>query len=116
MIVVVVVVVQKNVLLKYVPFRVVPSVIGAETTTGEGGVGTQQFTLRDVPQGYVTRNEGYIPKCWVDDTILPEPPLIRNVLYNRVVLLVVNETWHCLQYMKCEWQYNGHVSKSNVKM
>jgi hypothetical protein len=40
---------EENVLLKYVPFRVVPSVLGAETTTGEGGVGTQQFTLRDVP-------------------------------------------------------------------
>lgn len=105
---------EENVLLKYVPFRVIPSVIGAETTTEEeGGVGTQQFTLRDVPQGYVTRNEGYIPQCWVDDTILPEPPLIRNVYNNdgaaveerNLSLFTMHEMqmairWSCLQIQR----------------
>ena len=73
---------EEGVLLKYVPFRIAPSVVGAETTATTSPssrdndlVGTQTFTLRDVPEGYVTRNEGYEPACWVDDTILPEPHL-----------------------------------------
>lgn len=73
---------EEPVLLKYVPFRVVPSVKGAETTYHEGGrglpVGTQRFALKDVPEGEgVVGDDGkWKPACVVEDLILPEPPLV----------------------------------------
>lgn len=98
---------EEDVLLKYVPFRITPTVIGADTTSGEGvvdsrlpRVGTQIFTLRDVPEGYVTRNEGYKPTCWVDDTILPEPPLIDT--YNNGQRNLTLFTSHEMQ-MAIQW-------------
>ncbi|KAL7497748.1 hypothetical protein ACHAWT_007261 [Skeletonema menzelii] len=108
---------EEGVLMKYVPFRIAPSVVGAETvgatsSSWESGskhhsVGTQTFTLRDVPEGYVTRNEGYEPACWVDDTILPEPPLIDT--YNNgernLTLFAMHEMqlaiqWSCFQLQR----------------
>jgi len=100
---------EESVLLKYVPFRIAPTVIGAETTSRESKnpVGTQMFTLRDVPEGYVTRNEGFEPACLVDDTILPEPPLINT--YNNgernLSLFTVHEMemavkWSCFQIQR----------------
>lgn len=112
---------EENVLLKYVPFRIVPTVIGAKTTTSweedvvvgssssfsSNPVGTQMFTLRDAPEGYVTRNEGYEPFCWVDDTILPEPPLIDTYNGDRMnlSLFTIREMkmaihWSCLQIQR----------------
>eukprot|EP00574_Skeletonema_japonicum_P010440 CAMPEP_0201731412 /NCGR_PEP_ID=MMETSP0593-20130828/25622_1 /ASSEMBLY_ACC=CAM_ASM_000672 /TAXON_ID=267983 /ORGANISM="Skeletonema japonicum, Strain CCMP2506" /LENGTH=553 /DNA_ID=CAMNT_0048224179 /DNA_START=60 /DNA_END=1721 /DNA_ORIENTATION=+ len=108
---------EEGVLLKYVPFRITPTVLGAKTTTtGEGGVdnynglprvGSQLFTLRDVPEGYVTRNEGYEPACWVDDTILPEPPLIDiykngernlNLFTSHEIQMAIQ--WSCFQIQR----------------
>ena len=109
---------EEGVLLKYVPFRIVPSVVGAETieraTSSSSSsressslVGTQTFTLRDVPEGYVTRNEGYEPVCWVDDLLLPEAPLLDT--YNNgernLTLFTMHEMqlaiqWSCLQLQR----------------
>lgn len=104
---------EEGVLLKYVPFRITPTVIGAETTvegvnnTNYPRVGTQMFTLRDVPEGYVTRNEGYKPACWVDDTILPEPPLIdtynngeRNLSLFTSYEMQMAIQWSCFQLQR----------------
>jgi len=106
---------EEDVLLKYVPFRITPTVLGADTTGREGAtttnyprVGTQMFTLRDVPEGYVTRNEGYKPACWVDDMILPEPPLIDTYNNNgerNLSLFTTHEMqmaiqWSCFQLQR----------------
>ena len=114
---------EESVLLKYVPFRIAPTVSsnGAETTAttsrqesevvghnNNNPVATQMFTLRDVPEGYVTRNEGYEPSCWVDDEILPEPPLIDTYNNNgdrNMSLFTVHEMqmaieWSCFQMQR----------------
>jgi len=104
---------EESVLLKYVPFRIAPTVLGAETATSRessgvvGPVGTQSFTLRDVPEGYVTRNEGYGPACWVDDEILPEPPLIdtynngeRNLSLFTIHEMQMALEWSCFQMQR----------------
>ena len=73
---------ERSVLLKYVPFRVVPSIQGAETIHQENArgqsVGMQAFTLKDVPDGAGLKvgGEKWKPACVVEDFILPEPPLV----------------------------------------
>mmetsp|Transcript_8175 Transcript_8175/g.16776 ORF Transcript_8175/g.16776 Transcript_8175/m.16776 type:complete len:603 (-) Transcript_8175:60-1868(-) len=72
---------EESVLLKYVPFRIIPTVPGAETAQHGSFngpiVGIQRFTLKDVPDGFVLR-EGLSPVCYVEDSIMPEPPLTRT--------------------------------------
>jgi hypothetical protein len=66
------------------------------------------FTLRDVPQGYVTRNEGYEPVCVVDDEILWEPPLVlatygggeRNMSLFTVPEMQMAIEWSCSQIQR----------------
>jgi hypothetical protein len=75
---------EETVLLKYVPFRVIPSIKGAETMHHQDDrfrgtvVGLQRFTLKDVPEGFgiVVDGRKWKPACVVDDVVLPEPPLI----------------------------------------
>jgi hypothetical protein len=73
---------EEPILLKYVPFRVVPSVEGAETVYYDGSrglpMGSQRFTLKEVSVGEgIVRDDGkWKPACVVEDLILPEPPLV----------------------------------------
>jgi hypothetical protein len=74
---------DKSILLKYVPFKVIPSIEGAETVTeyddsqGEP-VAMQRFALKEVPADFGVTVEGqkWRPACYVEDAILPEPPLV----------------------------------------
>ncbi len=78
---------EHNVLLKYAVFRVVPVTLGADISqegsqadAASGGESqVHRFTLKDVPRGYVARNQiRSVPVCWVDDANLPEVPLVRS--------------------------------------
>jgi hypothetical protein len=127
---------EENVLLRYVPFRVVPSISGAETlnplTATEGA---QRFVLRDVPEGYCAmrdddgavdaRNGGptIVPVCWVDDGVLPEPPLVRRRLNSissdddAVVSSSSGEVhdavaWSCQQIRREDVVYHGNGIES----
>jgi hypothetical protein len=127
---------EENVLLRYVPFRVVPSISGAETlnplTATEGA---QRFVLRDVPEGYCAmrdddgavdaRNGGptIVPVCWVDDGVLPEPPLVRRRLDSissdddAVVSSSSGEVhdavaWSCQQIRREDVVYHGNGIES----
>ncbi|KAL7521102.1 hypothetical protein ACHAWX_005794 [Stephanocyclus meneghinianus] len=75
---------EESVILKYVPFRVIPYILNAETVYHPSNrnfhgpvVGIQRFTLRSVPEGYGVLMDGqrWKPACVVEDAILPEPPL-----------------------------------------
>jgi hypothetical protein len=85
---------EEGVLLKYVPFRVIPSIVGdrsiIEEEEDEGGItmdgGIHRFELHDVPEIMMTnscnnnnndnsRRRNSIPVCWVEDKVLPESPL-----------------------------------------
>ena len=49
---------EEGVLLRYVPFRVVPSIVGAGTRhDAVGSSGAQHFALRDVPRGSSSRRK-----------------------------------------------------------
>ena len=72
---------QESVLLKYVPFRVIPSIEGAETILHEESgetVGIQRFLLKDTPKdfGVIMDGQKWTPACVVEDFIMPEPPLV----------------------------------------
>ena len=79
---------EEGVLLKYVPFRVVPSIVGDHSRieeeegeiTMEGGI--HRFELHDVPEMMTNSNTNNDsagkrsrPVCWVEDKVLPESPL-----------------------------------------
>ena len=74
---------ERSVLLRYVPFRVVPSIQGAETVQRDhefpdSSVGRHAFALKNVPEGHglIVGGEKWKPACIVEDLILPEPPLV----------------------------------------
>jgi hypothetical protein len=69
---------DESILLKYVPFRVIPSIEGAETVTEDESVGMQRFALKEVPNDFGVIEDGrkWRPACFVEDAILPEPPLV----------------------------------------
>jgi hypothetical protein len=69
---------DESILLKYVPFRVIPSIEGAETVTEDESTGMQRFALKEVPNDFGVIVDGikWRPACFVEDTILPEPPLV----------------------------------------
>jgi hypothetical protein len=69
---------DESILLKYVPFRVIPSIEGAETVTEDESVGMQRFALKEVPNdfGVIVDGRKWRPACFVEDAILPEPPSV----------------------------------------
>lgn len=69
---------EENVLLRYAPFCVVPSIAGAETSRDGTAEGMHRFFFVDVREGRALRgNPRCAPVCWVEDGTLPEPPLLR---------------------------------------
>ena len=70
---------DEGVVLKYVPFRVIPSIGGMEPVRDEEGL--QRFAIRDVPEDNVSRVDGQSPACVVEDVVLPEPPLLHMFDY-----------------------------------
>ncbi|KAL7539184.1 hypothetical protein ACHAXR_011427 [Thalassiosira sp. AJA248-18] len=116
---------EENVLLKYAPFRVVPSIVGAETSRVEpnGNVeGMQTFVIRDVPLGHHimttsnnnTEEQGVmVPVCWVEDKVLPEPPLTTLVSNNDSRLTSSSPEiqhavhWSCQQIQREDAIYHG---------
>ena len=124
---------EENVLLKYTPFRVIPNIVGAETSRIEssGNVeGMQKFILRDVPEGHVimqsTSNEQQkrlVPVCWVEDAILPEPPLvpIHSATKLSPALFTTSEMnkavhWSCQQLQREDAIYHGNGIASSKRL
>ena len=111
---------EENVLLKYAPFRVVPTIVGAETSRVEsnnGNVeGVQKFVINNVPEDHVTRLGGLTPVCLVEDKILPEPPLIQtsslssasatSTAFTTVEIQNAVE-WSCQQIQREDAIYHG---------
>ena len=110
---------EENVLLRYTPFRIVPSIAGAETAKRGGGTveGTQKFIVRDVLKGHAMRwNWRCVPVCWVEDDILPEPPLVpvdnRQSIADNVSSFSNSELndaiqWSCQQIQREDAIYHG---------
>jgi len=108
---------EGEVLLKYVPFRVIPSILGAETTTSDSNEGMQKFILRDVPADHVLQSSEngtgrvFKPVCWVEDSILPEPPLkLQNSNSNSFTTTQITEAiqWSCQQLQREDAIYHGN--------
>lgn len=106
---------EEEVLLKYVPFRVIPSIEGAPTTKSDSNEGMQKFILRDVPADHVLQtSEGgriFEPVCWVEDSILPEPPLKlqnsnNNSFTNKQMTAAIQ--WSCQQLQREDAIYHGN--------
>lgn len=106
---------EGEVLIKYVPFRVIPSISGAPTTTSDNNEGMQNFILRDVPADHVLQtSEGgrvFKPVCWVEDSILPEPPLKlqnsnNNSFTNKQMTAAIQ--WSCQQLQREDAIYHGN--------
>ncbi|EJK60037.1 hypothetical protein THAOC_19681 [Thalassiosira oceanica] len=90
---------EENVVLKYVPFRVIPSIGGMETLRDAEGL--QRFAIHDVPEDNVSRVDGQSPACVVEDLVLPEPPLLHmfdyaDPLRRALSLIEMNQAilWH----------------------
>ena len=106
---------EEGVLLKYVPFRVVPSIVGDHSRieeeegeiTMEGGI--HRFELHDVPEMMTNSNANNDsagrrsrPVCWVEDKVLPESPLHVSSSKTAASLLsadMINNAiqWSCQQ-------------------
>ncbi|KAL7549517.1 hypothetical protein ACHAWF_012781 [Thalassiosira exigua] len=111
---------EENVLLRYAPFRVVPSIEGVETAHVEhsGHVeGMQKFVIRDAPEGHVSQHDGSTPACWVEDAVLPEPPLILSSKFDdwRTGALAPSSLeidgavrWSCRQIQREDAVYPGN--------
>jgi len=108
---------EGEVLLKYVPFRVIPNISGAETTTSDSNEGMQKFILRDVPADHVFQSSEeagrvFKPVCWVEDSILPEPPLKlqSNNNNNSFTTTQITEAiqWSCQQIQREDAIYHGN--------
>ena len=124
---------EENVLLRYAPFRVIPTIVGAETsridpTNDNNNEGMQKFTLRDVPEHHVLYNSEmgrlYTPVVWVEDEMLPEPPLKLYSDINNAqssASFTTNEMnyaiqWSCQQIQREDavYQGNGYASSKNL--
>ena len=119
---------EENVLLRYAPFRVIPTIVGAETSrVDSNNEGIQKFTLRDVPNQYVLYNSEtgrlYTPVVWVEDEMLPEPPLklYSDINNDNTTSFTTNEMnyaiqWSCQQIQREDaiYQGNGLISSKNL--
>jgi len=107
---------EGEVLLKYVPFRVIPNIPGAPTTTSDSNEGMQKFILRDVPADHVSQTSEeagrvFKPVCWVEDSILPEPPLkLQNSNSNSFTTTQMTSAiqWSCQQLQREDAIYHGN--------
>lgn len=107
---------EENVLLKYAPFRIIPSVAGVETSRLDysGNVeGIQKFVIKDVREGHVSRVGGLVPVCWVEDTALPEPPLMDTLnpwTANTSTSVEMQNAikWSCQQMQREDAIYQGN--------
>ncbi|EJK45731.1 hypothetical protein THAOC_35637, partial [Thalassiosira oceanica] len=103
---------EENVVLKYVPFRVIPSIGGMETLRDAEGL--QRFAIHDVPEDNVSRVDGQSPACVVEDLVLPEPPLLHmfdyaDPLRRALSLIEMNQAilWSTHQIRREDAIYHG---------
>ena len=104
---------EENVVLKFVPFRAIPSIGGMETLRDAEGL--QSFAVRDVPEDNVSRVDGLSPACVVEDVVLPEPPLVHIFDYedplrlNALSLIEMNQAilWSTHQIRREDAIYPG---------
>ena len=107
---------EEGVVLKYAPFRVLPSIAGMETSRIEqnGNVeAMQKFAIREVPEGFVTRIGGCRPVCLVEDAILPEPPLRDSLRVSSNSIFTSKEMehavlWSCQQMQREDAIFHGN--------
>ena len=119
---------EEGVLLRYVPFRIVSSIVGSETLHDKDGA--HRFAFRDVPDGFIVRNggdaaggrggRGTIPVCWVDDKILPEaPPVPRRQRPDVVTSKEIRDAvaWSCRQIRREDAvRYGNGIASARLLM